>query len=60
MKRKLSKLTGNPDAFSDKTSRGGKKVREDDGTIVSDDVKRDKIVDSDIGEYIDYEESKKQ
>ncbi|MDD2490824.1 MAG: hypothetical protein PHV12_01345 [Bacteroidales bacterium] len=60
VKRKFSKLSGNSDVFGREANRGGKKIREEDGTIVSDDVKRDKIVDSDIGEYVDYEESKKQ
>jgi len=60
VRRKLSKFAGNSDAFANKGHKGGKKIREEDGTIVSDDVRRDKIVDSDIGEYVDYEESKKQ
>ena len=60
VRRKLSKFTGNSDAFANRGQRDGNKIREEDGTIVSDDVKRDKIVDSDIGEYVEYEESKKQ
>jgi hypothetical protein len=35
----------------------GNRVKEEDGTIVSDNVKRDKLVDDSVGEYIDYEES---
>lgn len=36
------------------------RVNEEDGTIVSDNVKRDKIVDDSVGEYVDYEESKEK
>lgn len=59
IRKKFSKLSGDPDAFKRGFQRDGKKITEVDGTIVSDDVERDKIVDRDVGEYVEYEESKK-
>ncbi|GAB1374651.1 MAG: DUF4834 family protein [Bacteroidales bacterium] len=59
VKKKISNLSGGHDPFMEVNNKDGRKITEVDGTIVSDQVERDKIVDSDVGEYIDFEESKK-
>ncbi|OJV21464.1 MAG: hypothetical protein BGO30_01825 [Bacteroidetes bacterium 41-46] len=59
VRRRLSKMSGGRNPYGEDFGTRSNKVREEGETIVSDDVKRDKIVDSDVGEYVDFEESKK-
>lgn len=53
----IRKKFGNFTDSSGSRAQQGNRVKEEDGTIVSDNVKRDKLVDDSVGEYIDYEES---
>ncbi|PKP42846.1 MAG: hypothetical protein CVT93_02845 [Bacteroidetes bacterium HGW-Bacteroidetes-10] len=53
----IRKKFGNFADSSGSRAQQGNRVKEEDGTIVSDNVKRDKLVDDSVGEYIDYEES---
>ncbi|MBP6364765.1 hypothetical protein SDC9_18207 [bioreactor metagenome] len=59
VRKKISNLSGGQDPFREADKNDGRKISEVDGTIISDQVERDKIVDSDVGEYVDFEESKK-